>query len=77
MNREYNEKNFEVYVLIKNELELKLKMGILLTVEGQVSSPDYIASLCAFCEDSNYMRDYVLDESGNIIEIGFNDARNE
>lgn len=67
----------ETYVNIKNELEMQIKKGILLTVEGQSCTPDYIASLCAFREDSNYMRDYITDDNGNIIEIGFNDVQHK
>lgn len=67
----------ELFVLIKSELESQLKMGIMLTVDGRESTPDQIAGLCAFREGSNYMRDYVLDENGNIVEIGFNDVHDK
>lgn len=65
----------ELFVLIKNELELSSKEGVLLTLEGRVSTPEQIAKLCAFCEESNYMRDYIIDDYGNIVEIGFNEVR--
>lgn len=71
-----NMERAELYISIKNELESKLNKGIVLTLEGRASTPDQIAGLCVFCEESNYMRDYVTDESGNLVELGFNDVQN-
>lgn len=65
----------ELYASIKCELDNEQKIGVLLTVEGLLSTPEHIASLCVFREDCNYMRDYII-EDGKLVEICFNNVYN-
>jgi hypothetical protein len=74
MNSDYIERA-ELFASIKNELDNEQKMGILLTVEGRKRTPEYIAGICVFREECNYMRDYIMDENGQVIEIGFNNVK--
>ena len=64
------------YFSIRSELEEYKKLGIRITLEGEISSPCKVADECVFREDSNYMRDYVTDDLGRLIEIGFNKVSN-
>ena len=65
------------YFSIRSELEEYEKLGVRITLEGEKSSPGKVADECVFREDSNYMRDYVTNEYGRVIEIGFNQVRNK
>ncbi len=75
--KKYSESETETYFSIRTELEKYEKNGIIITLEGKVSSSDVIADICVFKEDSNYMRDYITNEFGNLIEIGFNRVENK
>ncbi len=76
MNNDFIERA-ELFASIKSELDNEQKMGILLTVEGRKRTPEYIAGLCVFREECNYMRDYITNEEGSVIEIGFNNVQNK
>lgn len=72
-----SKKEASIYFSIRTELEEYEKLGVRITLEGERSSPDKVADECVFREDSNYMRDYVTDECGRLIEIGFNHVNNK
>lgn len=60
----------EYQILLKTLLAYQ-KAGISLTVEGKAKSAEDIADLCVFREAGAYMRDYIQDERGKLIEIRF------
>lgn len=63
------------YILFRqliNELEIYEHRGVRVTVEGKRTEPVLAAMLCIFCEGGCYMRDYIVDEYDNIVEVGFN-----
>lgn len=60
----------EYQILLKTLLAYQ-KAGIALTVEGKAESAEDIADLCVIREAGTYMRDYIQDERGKLIEIRF------
>lgn len=59
------------YIKLVRELESYKKRSILLTLEGEERSPESIASACLIMEEGCYMRDYISNTHGSIIEIRF------
>lgn len=60
----------EHYFII--ELELFMKSGILILLDGKISTPDQVLRAC-ICEAAvHYMRDYISDDKGKIRELHFN-----
>ena len=47
------------------------KAGVSLTVEGKAAPAEAIADLCVCREAGAYMRDYISDERGRLVEIRF------
>lgn len=47
------------------------RKGVRITLEGYEVSPSRIVNEFVVCEESDYMRDYILDEHGKVIELGF------
>lgn len=60
------------YFDLKNELERYEREGIKISMEGKKVLPRHAAQICCFENSSEIMRDYVIDDKGKIIEIGFN-----
>jgi len=66
-----NEHRQKYAKLIKELREYKSKQVDLL-LEGRQSTPQQIANACLVREEGCYMREYVGDEDGAIVEIRFN-----
>ena len=59
------------YTELYMELEKYEKRGIDMLLDGYQASPLQIVSAHMVREESNYMRDYILDEQGMIRELDF------
>lgn len=59
------------YMQMRDELENVAYGGIELKLYGKYADAHDIASVCVFCEDNDYMRDYRRDDSGRISELNF------
>lgn len=69
------EKNMEVYERMKDDLEAYNEQGITLRLSGKRASSARIANVCCIRECGSYMGDYILDESGRLVEICFDKVR--
>lgn len=59
------------------ELQSFAGQGIVLFLEGNPSTPEYVTHTLCASEDNNYMRDYVYDEEGGKLkEIHFDKLYN-
>ena len=47
------------------------RKGVKITLEGYEVSPIRVINEFIVREESDYMRDYILDEHGKVIELGF------
>ena len=63
---------YENYFEMKKELEEYRQKGIKISMEGKNILPRHMAQRCCLEKNSDYMRDYVIDDNGKLIEIGFN-----
>lgn len=72
---ERQEKNMEAYEKMKGELEAYNEQGITLRLSGRKASSARIANVCCIRECGSYMGDYVLDESGRLVEICFDKVK--
>lgn len=61
----------EIYKYLYHELADYEKDGVSLSMEGTPASPMQIVEAHMMREDISYMRDYVLDEEGDIKEVCF------
>lgn len=52
------------------EMEAYEKLGVAICLEDRPASPCQIADACFLCEDTTYMRDYIL-EGTRVSEIHF------
>lgn len=66
MNPEKNE-----YQALFDELYQYEKKGVCLEIEGVPSSPTQIVRAHMLRENTGYMRDYVLNEDGDLEELCF------
>ncbi len=57
------------------ELKDYEKRGVNMSINGLPASPMQIVQAHIVKEDSAYMRDYVLNEKGDIKELAFNDIK--
>ena len=62
----------EAYLKVKQELERYEKKGVIISLEGEPVVAKKAAKISCYETEGCYMRDYVIDDNGNIIEIGFN-----
>lgn len=53
------------------ELKPYLASGAKLTLEGRKVSLEQLATTCAVLERGKYMRDYISDSDGRLVEIRF------
>lgn len=60
------------YLKVKEELERYEKKGVIISVEGEPVVAKKAAQISCFETDACYMRDYIIDDMGEITEIGFN-----
>lgn len=72
-----SKKEAETYFSFRTELEKYENQGVIITLEGELSSPGEVAEVCLLKEESNYMRDYITDDRGNLIELNFNNVKKE
>ena len=61
----------EEYQLFLQTLRAYQKAGVALTVEGKAVPAEDIADLCVIREAGAYMRDYISDDQGKLVEIRF------
>lgn len=61
-----------LYLKVKQELERYEKKGVVISLEGEPVRAKKAARISCYETEACYMRDYIIDDSGNIIEIGFN-----
>lgn len=68
----------KMYLIYHNEYQLFLqtlyayqKAGVALTVEGKAVPAEDIADLCVIREAGAYMRDYISDDQGKLVELRF------
>lgn len=59
------------YVKLTKELREYKNKQVNLYLEGRDSTPQEIANACVIMEEGSYMREYVGNEDGIIIEIRF------
>lgn len=60
------------YIKLSKELREYKNKNVNLLLEGRDSTPQEIANACMVMEEGCYMREYVGNEDGVIIEIRFN-----
>lgn len=68
----FEKRQFVSYLELKDELDGYMQKGTQLLLNGRKSDATEIASECIFNEDSDYMRDYITDECGQLVELDFN-----
>ena len=73
--RQRQEKDMETYEKMKDELEAYNEKGVILRLSGRRASSAKIANACCIKECGSYMGDYVLDETGELVEICFERVR--
>lgn len=61
----------EINVQLQKELDTLKERGVKITLEGNEVNPTTVVNKLCINEESNYMRDYILDENGKLIELGF------
>jgi hypothetical protein len=54
------------------ELQLYEMWGISLYIDSQEATPDDILNAHEINEEADYMRDYIFNKSGSLIELCFN-----
>lgn len=60
------------HIKLSKELREYRSKKVNLLLEGRDSTPQEIANACMVMEEGSYMREYVGNEDGTIIEIRFN-----
>ncbi|MDO5408871.1 MAG: hypothetical protein Q4F21_00265 [Lachnospiraceae bacterium] len=73
---ERTEAEREAYEKMKGDLEAYTERGVVLKLSGRKTSSAYIANVCCIRECGSYMGDYVLDDSGKLVEICFDRVKN-
>lgn len=61
----------DAYKLLYSELEKYENFGVSMTLDDYPASPMQIVSALMVREDSNYMRDYVWDDAGQVKKLAF------
>ena len=62
------------YQQLFQELSEYEKSGVRIKVDGVSASPMQVVSAHLVKEDNAYMRDYIIDEDGQLEEINFHDV---
>ena len=65
------------YQKLFNELYQYEKQGVYMEMEGSPASPTQIVRAYMLRENTGYMRDYVLNENGDIKELNFHQITNK
>lgn len=68
-------RNREVYERMRGDLEAYNEQGITLRLSGKRASSARIASVCCIRECGSYMGDYILDDTGRLVEICFDKVK--
>ena len=66
-----------IYQKLFNELYQYEKQGVYMEMEGSPASPTQIVRAHMLRENTGYMRDYVLNENGDIKELYFHQITNK
>ena len=61
---------YEEEQALKKKLEIISQSGVCLFLEGEPATPEQIAGRCV-CEETVYMADYVMDETGALKELRY------
>lgn len=73
----YSEKNRYIsFMMLESELKNIADKGASLYLEGRKSDAKEIAAACVFNEETDYMRDYVWSESGQLAQLKFDAVNN-
>lgn len=65
------------YQRLFSELTEYERSGVKMQINGISASPLQIVSAHMIRENSNYMRDYIMDEKGKITELDFYEIEND
>lgn len=65
------------YQELFSELTKYERSGVRMQIDGISASPLQIVSAHMIRENSNYMRDYIMDEEGKITELDFYEVGTE
>lgn len=71
-----NEKNDKEWIELIMELVGYRKDGIRLLLAGEESTPEEIADASMCCENGSYMRDYIQNDGGDLLEVRFDKVIN-
>lgn len=63
--------------MLWEELSFYEQDGIILKLNGRPSDALTIANACTIAEAGSYMRDYVENEKGELIQLGFDWIQNK
>lgn len=69
---EYGDRRFQTLFTELSDYERK---GVSMQIDGLPASPMQIVQAHIMREESSYMRDYVLNDKGDLKELGFNDVK--
>ncbi len=72
--KEYGQRGFRTLFMELTDYE---KKGVYMLINGMPASPMQIVRAHIMREDSNYMRDYVLNDKGDVKELGFHDVKDK
>lgn len=65
----------KAYRELFTELSEYERHGVPMSIDGESASPMQIAEAHMIKEDSDYMRDYIWDEDGNVEELCFHEIK--
>lgn len=71
---EYKDRRFQSLFTELSDYERK---GVSMQINGLPASPMQIVQAHIMREESSYMRDYVLNDKGDLKELGFNDVKTD
>lgn len=76
MGTESNRLKEQMYSWILSEMREAEKAGLSFSVDGKFYTTDEAQELHMVMEDSYYMKSYVEDDSGKIVQIDFDHIEN-
>lgn len=74
---EEDKRRYISYLSLRRELDLVEESGTSLYLDGKRANADLIAGICVFNDGTDYMRDYVTDQTGNLSRLHFDRVRNK
>lgn len=69
-------RRYIAYLSLRGELDGVEGRGTSLYLDGKRANADYIASVCVFNEETDYMRDYVTGKNGHLDRLYFDKVHN-